>query len=59
VLTVKFHCYYAVHQAVKLIDVFYIHSRLLERAARVNEDYVKKFTNGAVKGKTGSLLHCQ
>ena len=36
-------------------DVFYIHSRLLERAARVNEDYVEKFTNGAVKGKTGSL----
>ena len=30
-------------------DVFYIHSRLLERAARVNEDYVEKFTNGAVK----------
>ncbi|HMX16310.1 MAG TPA: F0F1 ATP synthase subunit alpha, partial [Rhodocyclaceae bacterium] len=36
-------------------DVFYIHSRLLERAARVNEEYVEKFTNGAVKGKTGSL----
>jgi len=36
-------------------DVFYLHSRLLERAARVNEDYVAKFTNGAVKGKTGSL----
>ena len=36
-------------------DVFYLHSRLLERAARVNEDYVEKFTNGAVKGKTGSL----
>lgn len=36
-------------------DVFYIHSRLLERAARVNEDYVEKATNGAVKGKTGSL----
>ncbi|MBV2185412.1 MAG: F0F1 ATP synthase subunit alpha [Rhizobium sp.] len=36
-------------------DVFYIHSRLLERAARVNEDYVEKFTNGEVKGKTGSL----
>ena len=34
---------------------FYIHSRLLERAARVNEDYVEKFTKGAVKGKTGSL----
>ena len=36
-------------------DVFYLHSRLLERAARVNEDYVEKFTGGAVKGKTGSL----
>jgi F-type H+-transporting ATPase subunit alpha len=36
-------------------DVFYLHSRLLERAARVNEAYVEKFTNGKVKGKTGSL----
>ena len=37
-------------------DVFYLHSRLLERAARVNADYVEKFTNGSkVKGKTGSL----
>jgi len=36
-------------------DVFYLHSRLLERAARVNESYVEQFTNGAVKGKTGSL----
>ncbi|MGH8616451.1 MAG: F0F1 ATP synthase subunit alpha [Burkholderiales bacterium] len=36
-------------------DVFYLHSRLLERAARVNEQYVEKFTKGAVKGKTGSL----
>ena len=36
-------------------DVFYLHSRLLERAARVNEDYVEAFTKGAVKGKTGSL----
>ncbi len=36
-------------------DVFYLHSRLLERAARVNEAYVENFTNGAVKGKTGSL----
>ncbi|MCB5185729.1 F0F1 ATP synthase subunit alpha [Methylobacillus gramineus] len=36
-------------------DVFYIHSRLLERAARVSEEYVEKFTNGEVKGKTGSL----
>jgi F-type H+-transporting ATPase subunit alpha len=36
-------------------DVFYLHSRLLERAARVNEEYVEKFTKGEVKGKTGSL----
>ena len=36
-------------------DVFYLHSRLLERAARINEDYVEKITNGEVKGKTGSL----
>ncbi len=36
-------------------DVFYLHSRLLERAARVNPEYVEKFTKGAVKGKTGSL----
>jgi len=36
-------------------DVFYLHSRLLERAARVNEEYVEKATNGRVKGKTGSL----
>ena len=36
-------------------DVFYLHSRLLERSARVNADYVEKFTNGEVKGKTGSL----
>ena len=36
-------------------DVFYLHSRLLERAARVNADYVEKATNGEVKGKTGSL----
>ena len=36
-------------------DVFYLHSRLLERAARVNEDYVEDFTKGEVKGKTGSL----
>jgi len=36
-------------------DVFYLHSRLLERAARVNAEYVEQFTNGAVKGKTGSL----
>ena len=36
-------------------DVFYLHSRLLERASRVNADYVEKQTNGKVKGKTGSL----
>jgi len=36
-------------------DVFYLHSRLLERAARVNEEYVEQFTKGKVKGKTGSL----
>jgi F-type H+-transporting ATPase subunit alpha len=36
-------------------DVFYLHSRLLERAARVNEEYVERFTQGKVKGKTGSL----
>jgi F-type H+-transporting ATPase subunit alpha len=35
--------------------VFYLHSRLLERAARVSEAYVEKYTNGEVKGKTGSL----
>ncbi|TCT08918.1 F0F1 ATP synthase subunit alpha [Paralcaligenes ureilyticus] len=36
-------------------DVFYLHSRLLERAARVNAAYVEKFTKGEVKGRTGSL----
>jgi len=36
-------------------DVFYLHSRLLERASRVNVEYVEEFTNGEVKGKTGSL----
>jgi F-type H+/Na+-transporting ATPase subunit alpha len=36
-------------------DVFYLHSRLLERSARVNADFVEKKTNGAVKGQTGSL----
>lgn len=36
-------------------DVFYLHSRLLERASRVNAEYVEKMTNGEVKGKTGSL----
>jgi F-type H+-transporting ATPase subunit alpha len=36
-------------------DVFYLHSRLLERASRINETYVEKITNGEVKGQTGSL----
>jgi F-type H+-transporting ATPase subunit alpha len=36
-------------------DVFYLHSRLLERAARVNAHYVEEVTNGEIKGKTGSL----
>ena len=36
-------------------DVFYLHSRLLERAARINADEIEKLTNGAVTGKTGSL----
>ncbi len=36
-------------------DVFYLHSRLLERAARVNAEYVEEFTKGEVKGQTGSL----
>jgi F-type H+-transporting ATPase subunit alpha len=36
-------------------DVFYLHSRLLERASRVSAEYVEAFTNGEVKGKTGSL----
>ncbi len=36
-------------------DVFYLHSRLLERASRVNEEYVKNFTDGKVEGRTGSL----
>jgi F-type H+-transporting ATPase subunit alpha len=36
-------------------DVFFLHSRLLERSARVNTDFVERMTNGEVKGKTGSL----
>ncbi len=36
-------------------DVFYLHSRLLERAARVNVEFVEQATDGKVKGKTGSL----
>src|ERR1700722_19243794 len=36
-------------------DVFYLHSRLLERSARVNEEYVEQVTKGRVKGRTGSL----
>ena len=36
-------------------DVFYLHSRLLERAARVSADFVERETNGKVKGQTGSL----
>ena len=36
-------------------DIFYLHSRLLERAARVNPEYVEQFTNGEVKGQSGSL----
>jgi F-type H+-transporting ATPase subunit alpha len=36
-------------------DVFYLHSRLLERASRVNAEYVEEYTNGEVKGQTGSL----
>ena len=36
-------------------DVFYLHSRLLERASRINPEYVESITNGEVKGRTGSL----
>jgi len=36
-------------------DIFFLHSRLLERSSRVNADFVEKMTNGKVKGKTGSL----
>jgi F-type H+-transporting ATPase subunit alpha len=36
-------------------DVFYLHSRLLERSSRINADEVERLTDGKVKGKTGSL----
>jgi F-type H+-transporting ATPase subunit alpha len=36
-------------------DVFYLHSRLLERASRINAHEVEQLTNGEVKGRTGSL----
>ncbi len=36
-------------------DVFYLHSRLLERASRVNADYVEAISGGKIKGRTGSL----
>lgn len=36
-------------------DIFYLHSRLLERASRVNPEYIEKMTDGKIKGKTGSL----
>jgi len=36
-------------------DIFYLHSRLLERAARINTDEVERLTHGEVKGVTGSL----
>ncbi len=36
-------------------DIFYLHSRLLERAARVNAEYIEQITDGKIKGKTGSL----
>src|ERR1700683_3302888 len=36
-------------------EVFYLHSRLLERSARVNEEYIERVSKGAVKGRTGSL----
>ena len=53
---VRFHCCFAVPQARGVSgDVFYLHSRLLERAARVNAEYVEQQTNGEVKGQTGSL----
>ncbi len=36
-------------------DIFFLHSRLLERSSRVNAEFVERMTNGKVKGKTGSL----
>ncbi len=56
-LTVRSPCCSVVRQDVEAFpgDVFYLHSRLLERAARVNAEYVEAFTKGEVKGKTGSL----
>jgi len=36
-------------------DIFYLHSRLLERAARINAEYIEEITKGKIKGKTGSL----
>ena len=50
-------CCCAARRAARRIpgDVFYLHSRLLERSARVNEQYVEMVTKGRVKGKTGSL----
>jgi len=36
-------------------DVFYLHSRLLERASRVNAEHIENISGGKIKGKTGSL----
>ncbi len=56
-LIVRFPCCSVVHRGREAFpgDVFYLHSRLLERASRVNAEYVENFTKGEVKGKTGSL----